>query len=204
MANETKYKNKNLQSMRIPIKALCEEKRTRRDGTALIYLQYFHDGEHRVFLNTKLAIPPEYWNKRRQCVKEALPTSGGDPATLNKEIYRQLRLASDLIIYTKEQGIVEKGDFVKETFSPTLDLEELIRQRNQTEHLYVPGGQKKMEVFFLQMDRYLKSLTPEKAAQMLKKLLMRRGNMRAFQNLLAREFKVQNTPATTSIHPRSH
>jgi hypothetical protein len=43
--------------MRIPIKALCEQKRTRKDGKALICLQYFHDGEHRIFLNTELAIP---------------------------------------------------------------------------------------------------------------------------------------------------
>src|SRR6185312_16754712 len=115
--------------MRIPIKALCEEKRKRSDGKALIYLQYFHDGEHRIFLNTELAIPPEFWDKRRQCVKETLPKSFGNPSSINKEVHRQLSLASDLVVYTKEQGLAEPGAFVKEKFSPSLVMEELIRQR---------------------------------------------------------------------------
>jgi hypothetical protein len=59
--------------MRIPIKPLCEEKRTKANGKAPVYLQYFHDGEHRTFLNTQLAIPPGYWDKRKECVKDTLP-----------------------------------------------------------------------------------------------------------------------------------
>lgn len=143
--------------MRIPIKALCEEKRKRSDGKALIYLQYFHDGEHRIFLNTELAVPPEFWDKRRQCVKDTLPKSFGNPASINKEVHRQLTLAADLIVYAKDQGLSEIGAFVKEKFSPTLVMEELIRQRTQADLPFVPEARKKKEGFFLQLDLYVQS-----------------------------------------------
>src|SRR3954467_12831063 len=51
----------------------CEQKRLRSDGTSIIYFQFFHDGEHRTFLNTEIKIPPEYWDKKRLCIKDNLP-----------------------------------------------------------------------------------------------------------------------------------
>jgi len=108
--------------MRIPIKPLCEQKRLRSDGTSLIYFQFFHDGEHRTFLNTELAIPPQYWDKRKLCVKENLPEEYGNHGKLNDEIDRQFRLACDLIKLAKRQGIAELGAYVKEKYSPNLKL----------------------------------------------------------------------------------
>lgn len=143
--------------MRIPIKALCEEKRKRSDGKALIYLQYFYDGEHRIFLNTQLAIPPEFWDKRRQCIKESMPVSFGNSSSINRELSRQLRLASDLALYAKDHAIGDIGPFIKEKFSPGLDLQELIRQQTQADLPYIQQIRKQKEGFFLQLEDYVNS-----------------------------------------------
>ncbi len=157
----------------IPIKALCEEKRTRSDGTALIYLQYFHDGEHRVFLNTRLAIPPQYWHKQHQCVIETLPPSNGNAADINKEVERQLKLASDLITYTKEQGIAEKGAFVKKYFHPTLNLERLIWVKTPA-----PKRPRKPKEYYAAR-KFDKNLSP--VLRELKILEILRRNLRLFK-----------------------
>ena len=91
--------------MRIPIKPLCEQKRLRRDGACTIYFQFFHDGEHRTFLNIQIQIPPDYWGKRKLCIKESIPKEFGDHDKLNDEINRQLSLACELVKFAKRQGI---------------------------------------------------------------------------------------------------
>jgi hypothetical protein len=47
-----------------PLKPICRSKKPRANGTAFIYFPFYHDGEHKVLLNTEIAIPPEYWNNR--------------------------------------------------------------------------------------------------------------------------------------------
>jgi integrase len=143
--------------MRIPIKALCEGKRLKSDGTAWIYLQYFHDGVHRVFLNTELAIPPMHWDKQCQYIKESLPSEFGNHETLNDEINRQLRLASDLILLAKKQGIGNLGAFVKDKYSPQLNLDQLAMDVFQLHTAYSPDARKSKEGFFKQLDDYIRS-----------------------------------------------
>ena len=135
--------------MRIPIKPLCEQKRLRRDGTCNIYFQFFHDGEHRTFLNTQIKIPPEHWDKRKLCIKENLPKEFGDYEKLNDEIDRQLRLACDLIKFAKRQGIDELGLYVKEKFDPDLKLNKLAQEDFNLKTAYVPANKMKKQIFSL-------------------------------------------------------
>jgi hypothetical protein len=107
--------------MKIPIKPLCEQKRLRADGTSNIYFQWFHDGEHRIFLNTEISIPPQYWNKRHECVIETLPSEYGEPGSLNEEIDRQLLLVKGLIKLAKDQKVLKPGPYVKRNYRPDLD-----------------------------------------------------------------------------------
>lgn len=143
--------------MRIPIKALCEAKRLKSDGTAWIYFQYFCDGVHRVFLNTEIAIPPTHWDKQRQCIKASLPHEYGSHESLNQQLNRQLRLASDLILLARNQGIAELGAYVKEKYSPILNLDQLALEEFQLKTAYAPDSRKKKEGFFLQLDLYVQS-----------------------------------------------
>jgi hypothetical protein len=134
------------------MRILCEEKRIKSDGTSPIYLQYFSGAGHRVFLNTDIAIPPKFWDRHKQRIKDSLPTTYGDYQKLNDEIVRLYRLAEDLIKLTKSSGIEHPGEFVKEKFSPGLLPDTMIqcdwKLRTQME--------KAETSFFLQqMDDYI-------------------------------------------------
>ncbi|HLI92590.1 MAG TPA: site-specific integrase, partial [Puia sp.] len=143
--------------MKIPIKPLCEEKWARKDGVSAIYLQWFHDGEHRIFLNTGLAIPSAYWNRKKQCVVENLPIGYGSALQLNDEIDRQLRLAQDLIKLARSQDIPQIGLYVKEKYSPGLVLDCLAHLDFNLRSAYIPEIKKKKENFFKHMDDYIAS-----------------------------------------------
>lgn len=54
--------------MLFPIKAICNPKEIRRDGTAIIFIQFCYSSENRTLLNTGIAIP-QYIGI---CVKDAL------------------------------------------------------------------------------------------------------------------------------------
>jgi hypothetical protein len=108
-----------------PFKPVCEAKRCRDDGTAFIYFPFYHDGDHKVFLNTQIAIPPEYWNKRSRSVQETLPPNYGDAQKIEAELERLEKLARDLTKLARQQGIEPLGQYIKEMFTPTLDLEKL-------------------------------------------------------------------------------
>jgi hypothetical protein len=142
--------------MRIPIKALCEQKRVKSDGTSWIFFQYFHDGVRRVFLNTQLSIPPAHWDRQRECIKSSLPSEYGDHIQLNQDVNHQLRHASDPILLAKDQKIADLGTYIKESFSPTLNLDAPALEGFQLKTAYIPRKRKK-EPFFEQLDDYINS-----------------------------------------------
>jgi len=143
--------------MRIPIKAICELKRIRKDGTSLIFLQYFHDGVHRIFLNTGIAIPPDQWDKRKECVKQTLSLKYGTAEKVNREIDRQLALARDLILWTRDQQLGEPGAFIKEKYAPDLKIDDLNRQFTQANPEFIPQSRLKKEGFFVELQNYVLS-----------------------------------------------
>ena len=104
--------------MAYPIKAICEAKDVRADGTSIIYLQFYaRDGKRK--LNTGLSIPPQCWNQKQRIVTEKLPPAYGMYSVLNSEITRLLRLAEDLIEYGEQQKKEPIGEWVKKTFLQT-------------------------------------------------------------------------------------
>ena len=143
--------------MRLPIKPLCEQKRVRRDGTSIIFLQYCYDAEHKTFLSTGIAIPSGFWNRQQLCVKETLPPAYGNFEKINDDLDRQLKLAGDLIKLAKSQGIAEIGAYVKEKYDPGIDLNTLAAADFDLKTGYVPENKKKKEGFFLHLDDYVKS-----------------------------------------------
>lgn len=91
------------------------------------FFQYFHDGIHRIFLNTEIAIPPSYWDKQRECIKASLPEEFGSHSLLNQEINRQIK------------------------------LDQLALEDFQLEKAYAPDNHKQKAGFFLQLEEYVKS-----------------------------------------------
>jgi integrase len=141
--------------MKIPIKPLCEQKWQGIDGTSTIYLQWFHDGVHRIFLNTKISVPSQYWNKRQECISEALPADYGHYSDLNEEVDRQLELAKNLIKLAKGQKVVKIGPYVKRNFRPDLDLDALALADFQLKTSYIPENEVAEEGFFKEWKHYI-------------------------------------------------
>jgi hypothetical protein len=108
--------------MLLPIKPICERKDMRRDGTSVIYIQYCYSADKRTLLNSEIAIPPEYWNKKRLCISNDVPEIYGNFQVLNSELNRMMRLAEDLIYFAIETKIEDRGKFIKSLLKRTLTL----------------------------------------------------------------------------------
>jgi integrase len=79
-------------------------------------------------LNTEIAIPPNYWNKKRLCITDNLPASFGNVEHLNNELDRIIRLVQDIVSYAVKNKIEEPGSFVKKTFKPDFDISTLNKE----------------------------------------------------------------------------
>jgi hypothetical protein len=107
--------------MAYPIKPVCEAKDKRTNGTSIIYLQYCYAAGKRSNLNTGIAIPPNYWNKKQSIVKDHLPANFGRTESINEELTRQLRLGHFNIKTTERYLHVSKKALIS-IESPLDDL----------------------------------------------------------------------------------
>src|SRR5215218_9827647 len=107
--------------MLLPVKAICPKSKVRSDGTCLVFIRYRYNATQCSLLNTEISIPIAFWNKKDRCLSNKLPLEKGDYEELNKELFRQLRMVEDLVIYANNNKLADKGAFVKKTFLPTLD-----------------------------------------------------------------------------------
>jgi hypothetical protein len=73
-------------------------------------------------LNTEIAIPPAYWNHKKECVSEKLPEVFGTAEEINFELKRVMRSVEDIIDYGVKKKIAEIGKFVKKTFRPDFKI----------------------------------------------------------------------------------
>jgi len=46
------------------LKPVCKKDWKRKNGTSLIFIQYCRGTNQRVLIDTQVAIPPEYWNRK--------------------------------------------------------------------------------------------------------------------------------------------
>jgi site-specific recombinase XerD len=136
-----------------PIKIICD-KRTRRDGTNPLYIQYCFSGEKRTLLNTGISVSPSYWNKKTGKVSKDHPQVN----THNKELQKQLRVVEDLIEIATEKKI-DPLPFVKKTFKPDLDHNKLSNETSIAEWDRQTKNQKEKvkKTFYFQLEDYMHS-----------------------------------------------
>ncbi len=142
--------------MSLPIKPICRANKIRNDGTSIIFLQYCYNATKRTLLNTGIAIPISFWNKKSRRISEKLPTEFGDYEILNDELNRQKRIAEDLITHAIKKEITNKGAFVKQAFSPTLDVTAIVGKVEQTVQQEIKEKKSKLDIYY-QFDDYIKS-----------------------------------------------
>ena len=99
--------------MLLPLKPVCSASKVRRDGTSLIFLQYCKSESDKTLLNTEMAIPPQYWNKKLCRIADDLPNTYGNSEKLNMELHRMFRLAEDIIHLARRMRIEDTVSFAK-------------------------------------------------------------------------------------------
>lgn len=142
--------------MVLPIKPICRANKIRKDGTSLIFIQYCFSATKRTLLNTEIAIPVVYWNKKQSCISNKLPIVFGSHQQLNEELRRQIRIVEDLATHAAKSGLPDKGMFVKNSFSPKLDTSAMIGKVEKAVDQVVVEKRAKLDIYF-QFDEYIKS-----------------------------------------------
>jgi integrase len=154
--------------MLLPIRTLCG-KRERKDGTRLIFIQYCYSSDRRTLLNTEIAIPTKYWNKKHRRISPELPAQYGQATFLNEELQRLLRLAEDIVSCAIKNKIADPLKFVKQIFHPQFDLSSLQGKAEQ------PLQKEKIDLdFFFQFANYVNS----------KKKKVTPGMMKVYNNIM--------------------
>jgi hypothetical protein len=164
--------------MNLSIKPICERRFMRKNGTSLIYIQYCYSPEKRTLLNTGLAIPPEFWNRKRSTVSEKLPSVYGDPNEINNSLRQMIRSAEDLINYGIKRNISNIGDFVKRSFMPTIDISSFERNCNI-------GSQDNLNIYY-QIEDYIRSKEKKVCKDMPRIYRNMMEHLRAFEEFRAK------------------
>jgi site-specific recombinase XerD len=142
--------------MFIPLKPVCI--RPRINGNSLIHIQYCYNNDQKTLLNTRICIPIECWDKENLCITQNLPLSFGDSSRLNQNLKEQLRLAENLIAFALKKEIKDIGPFMKEYYSPDLNIYEFSDLVTKSELAKKEKQKPKINLdFFFQIDDYIQS-----------------------------------------------
>lgn len=106
--------------MLLPLTLICKKGKARRDGTSAIKIQYCYTSDKRTELDTGIALPPRYWNRKSRKVADDLPEAYGKAKDLNARLQTMFRIAEDIITFALDHKL-QPLDFVKEKFSPDFD-----------------------------------------------------------------------------------
>src|SRR6266542_3308399 len=164
-----------------PLKPICERKNMRRDGTSIIFIQYCYSPENCTNLNTEIAIPPAFWNKKRLCISNDLPPIYGDVKYLNSEVKRMVRLAEDIIDFATKKNIVNRGKFVKEVFHPHLNLATLENDEEKIKIIVEAETNKVNLDLYFQIDEYIKSKEKKVSPETIGVFRQMKEQLKAFE-----------------------
>jgi hypothetical protein len=99
-----------------PVKLIQKKGAIRKDGTSIIFIQYCYSSDERILLDSGIAIPPNFWNKKISGISQKLPKQYGDVKTLQSKLTQQVRKAEDMVTYaTKKKGL-SPMKFLKDNF----------------------------------------------------------------------------------------
>ncbi|MDF2189819.1 site-specific integrase [Paraflavitalea sp. CAU 1676] len=142
--------------MKLPIKLICRKNKLNGDGTTTVFIQYCYDADHKTLLHTGIKIPPLYWNKAQGSISNKLPVEFGNADSLNKELWRQLRVVESLATHAIQTKMDNKGEFVKKTFHPDMHAVTVEERISEAAKREVEAKRSKLDIYF-QFDEYIKS-----------------------------------------------
>ncbi|TWF39587.1 phage integrase family protein [Chitinophaga polysaccharea] len=161
--------------MLLPIKLICPKGKMRKDGTCIVFIQYC--GDKTILLNTEIAIPPKYWNRKFHRITADLPTTYGAADDLNSQLAALLRKASDIISHAVKKKIQDISAFAKKTFHPAFDTATLEEKAKQAAAL---NPKTNLELIF-QIEDYIKCKRDKVSKGMLNVYKNMKDHMAVFQ-----------------------
>lgn len=161
--------------MLLPVKPVCQKADLRKDGTSIIFIQYCLSAEKRTLLDSGIAIPPTFWNKKKSRINGDLPQSFGDPSLLNEQLQKAVRIAEDIVSFAIKKNVADRLSFLKQTFTPGFDVSVLEEKAKAAEQPKV-----NLDVFY-QIDEYIKSKTKQVTPKMLNVYRNLRDTLKAFE-----------------------
>ena len=151
--------------MNLPVKPVCKTGKIRKDGTASIGIQYCFTSEKRALLDSGLAIPPKYWNRRRECISDNLPEIYGSPSELNQRLNQELRKAEDIISLAFKRHETPL-DFFKLYYKPDQSFECIVNEIDVTDKERILDDIFLNKDIYFQIDNYIKAKTKKVSADM--------------------------------------
>jgi hypothetical protein len=157
--------------MILPIKPICKKSWARRNGTSVVFIQYCHNSDQRALVDSGIAIPPEYWNRKNSRISNNLPLEYGNAKELEAQLSIQLRRAEDLVGHALSEMNICPISFLKEKFaSKYVPTKSITSEKN-----------KELDVFS-QIDQYIKD----------KQGLVKPKSLNVYRGLKAHLQKFQN------------
>lgn len=117
-----------------------------------VYSIQFQFAKHPL-LNTKIEVPPAFWDSKLKCIQDDLPEKYGEAFELNLELKRIFRIAEDVVIFATRMNLPDPVGFVKRTFHPDFDVSSLKDLKNSLEK---KDAFKNPDIYF-QIDDYILS-----------------------------------------------
>jgi site-specific recombinase XerD len=172
--------------MFLPIKAIID-RRPRKDGTAVISIQYCNSSDKRTLLFTGLAVPPRFWNRRLLRISQDLPAEYGKADQLNLQLQKMLRTAEDIVSFALDQKMEDVVGYLKKAFHPGLVSADLPERHKELIEAETEQAAMNLD-FFFQLDDYIKAKSRKVCPGMLRSYRVMKNRLLAFQR--SRKLKI--------------
>jgi len=167
--------------MLLPIKLLCDQ-RPRKDGTNAICIQYCYRPDKRTLLNTEIYIPSRYWNRKLSRISNELPEIYGNTEILNERLGLMLRMAEDIVSFTKKRDIDDPISFLKKTFHPNFNTASLENIAMEAELQKAKSDNKTNLDIYFQIEDYIRSKEKKVCKDMPRIYRNMKEHLKAFED----------------------
>lgn len=154
---------------RHPLTLIVKKGKERKDGTCIVFLQYCYSDKQKPLLDTGVAIPPAYWNKKSRKISDSLPAEYGNIEALETILTTKFRKAEDMINEAFKRK-VSPVEFLKTNF-PLADTWQLSQLKENKDELNV----------YNQFDNYKEERRSEVSKATLNVIGMAKHHLKSFE-----------------------
>ena len=172
----------------LPITPVCIPGNIRKNGTSLVFIQYCHNSKKRTLINTGIAIPLKYWNKKSHGVSDTIPADLGEASKLNQQIRYMVRKAEDIIDLGIKYNEPDLVVFLKNNFDVKEDFQTI---ESKIIRLIAEAKMKDPKInldLYFQIDEYIKSKSQKVCPGMLRIYRNMKEHLQSFEEYRKNEY----------------